>query len=482
MSLAEQNYEMVAINALRPHPDNPRKGDVAVIHESINANGFYGAVIVQSSTHRIIAGEHRWLAAQDAGMTHVPAIVLDVDDETARRILLADNRANDLATYDTSALAELLTDIVDLTGTGFTDADLAALVPPDLDGDALLDDDSEPPPTGSTPRPGDIYSSDRVSDEAFSYFRKSGFPYRNVPVYESMLAINALAHTDDAALERTSRACTVADSYCHHRWDVHADSKPSPLETFNRDDRLRGAIEMAHQNGALSNRYSILGILGLYRGTQTARNFRPGFALKYMRKFCPDDGTILDTSMGFGGRLVGFFASSAAHYVGIDPAVDTYHSNRRLVDELCPPDKTCELHNVPAEDFDVDPIRGRCDFALTSPPYFDRERYSNEDTQSWKRYSTLERWVDNFLVPTCQLQHDALRPGAHSVIVINDVKPRDGSPALPLTDLTISAATSVGFEHISSDGYAIKQHFHPDADKLPDVEPTLIFRKREVSS
>jgi ParB-like chromosome segregation protein Spo0J len=136
-----QSYESVKLSALSLHPDNPRQGDVGVIHESIKENGFYGALIVQKSSMRILAGNHRVQAAKAAGMTEVPAIVLDVDDATAQRILLVDNRSNDLASYDEAALAGLLLSMDDLAGTGYTLDDLDALRAK-LDEPLVLD----PPP------------------------------------------------------------------------------------------------------------------------------------------------------------------------------------------------------------------------------------------------------------------------------------------------------------------------------------------------
>jgi len=127
---ARQSYEVVGIETLTPHPSNPRKGDISKIQESISENGFYGAVIVQKRTNRIIAGEHRWKAAVANGEITIPVIILDVDDEVALRILLADNRTQDIADYDFSALAEILKSIgqENLLGTGYVAADYDALI------------------------------------------------------------------------------------------------------------------------------------------------------------------------------------------------------------------------------------------------------------------------------------------------------------------------------------------------------------------
>lgn len=126
-----QEFESVAVDVIKPHPRNPRKGNVEVIADSISHNGFYGACVVQRSTNRILAGNHRWLAAKSQGMATVPVLFVDVDDDRALRILLADNRTNDLASYVDSALADILSGLSnesDLDGTGYTQEDLEALI------------------------------------------------------------------------------------------------------------------------------------------------------------------------------------------------------------------------------------------------------------------------------------------------------------------------------------------------------------------
>ena len=128
-----ENTETInlAINSVKPHPSNPRKGNVAKIVESIKANGFYGAIVVQKSTMMILAGNHRWQAAKQCGMKTIPAIVVNVDDLQAKKILLADNRTSDFAVYDSDELTKLLRDVISddsLLGTGFDANDLDKLI------------------------------------------------------------------------------------------------------------------------------------------------------------------------------------------------------------------------------------------------------------------------------------------------------------------------------------------------------------------
>lgn len=86
--------------------------------------------MVQQSTGFILAGNHTYKAAVALKWKEVAATFVDVDDEQALRILLVDNRANDLAMYDDAALAEVLK-YLDSTATG--------LVGTLFDGDDLDD-------------------------------------------------------------------------------------------------------------------------------------------------------------------------------------------------------------------------------------------------------------------------------------------------------------------------------------------------------
>jgi hypothetical protein len=130
--IANVNIERgVAIESLHPHPENPRQGDVGAIAGSMSEHGFYGTVVAQVSTRRVLAGNHRIQSAEALGMTAVDVAWIDVDDTEARAIMLADNRASDVAAYDNSALAALLQEIEssgNLDGTLYTLTDLDTLL------------------------------------------------------------------------------------------------------------------------------------------------------------------------------------------------------------------------------------------------------------------------------------------------------------------------------------------------------------------
>jgi hypothetical protein len=124
--------EAVKIDQVQPHPKNVRQGDIGAIMESLRDHGQYRPIVVQESTGLILAGNHTWKAARQLGWTQIEATTIDVDDDEALRILLIDNRTNDLSTYDDPALAELLKQLAiterGLEGTGFDGDDLDALI------------------------------------------------------------------------------------------------------------------------------------------------------------------------------------------------------------------------------------------------------------------------------------------------------------------------------------------------------------------
>lgn len=131
-------------------PGNPRQGDIGAVSESMRVNGIYQPIIVNRGTRtgrplEIIAGNHRAQAAQALGHDTIPTILLDVTDEQAARIALADNRTSDLADYDTDALILMLQQLPDLTGTGYDGDDLDALL-----ADPVIPD---PPAPAAPPAP-----------------------------------------------------------------------------------------------------------------------------------------------------------------------------------------------------------------------------------------------------------------------------------------------------------------------------------------
>jgi hypothetical protein len=140
-------------------------------------------------------------------------------------------------------------------------------------------------------------------------------------------------------------------------------------------------------------------------------DFPISLAKKLIDTYCPVGGSVLDPCHGWGGRLVGFMLSRAGHYTGIDPAPHSYKL-QEMFDDLSQylfEEKKVKLINKPFEDTRL--RDDAFDFALTSPPYYNTEKYDGEDS-SWRRYKSLSEWMTGFYEPFIEGVAYALKPGA----------------------------------------------------------------------
>jgi ParB-like chromosome segregation protein Spo0J len=117
----------VPINSLEGYPTNPRRGDIDAIAQSLKAHGQYRPIVVQHGTNYILAGNHTYKAAKKLGWKKIKITYIEVDEQTARKIVLADNRLTDLAGYNEPLLKSLLQALPELDGTGFTQSEVETL-------------------------------------------------------------------------------------------------------------------------------------------------------------------------------------------------------------------------------------------------------------------------------------------------------------------------------------------------------------------
>lgn len=137
-----QNFTVIRVakekhGTLNPYYKNPRVGDVEKVAESLKENGQFKPIVVNVGTQtgrerEILGGNHTWLAARKLRWAEILVAWVDVDEEQAMKIVLADNGTSDGSTYDDSILTELLASIKDgggsLVGTTYTDDTLSRLI------------------------------------------------------------------------------------------------------------------------------------------------------------------------------------------------------------------------------------------------------------------------------------------------------------------------------------------------------------------
>lgn len=87
----------IRLSDIEPNPRQPRQDfDPAALEElaqSIRENGVITPITLRKTgdTYQIIAGERRWRASRMAGLHEIPAVVLDVDENTAYALALIEN-------------------------------------------------------------------------------------------------------------------------------------------------------------------------------------------------------------------------------------------------------------------------------------------------------------------------------------------------------------------------------------------------------
>jgi ParB family chromosome partitioning protein len=107
---------MIPLSAIEPDPGQPRStmGDLGDLVLSIREKGVLEPILVRplsggmgaglgpsGALFRIISGERRYRAAQEAGLYEVPAIEMDVSDEEALEIALIENlQRKDLTPFE----------------------------------------------------------------------------------------------------------------------------------------------------------------------------------------------------------------------------------------------------------------------------------------------------------------------------------------------------------------------------------------------
>lgn len=93
----EETVEEIKIKDLRPNPYQPRQtfdeDALSDLKESIQQHGVLQPIIVRKSIkgYDIVAGERRFRAAQQAGLTTIPAIVREFSETLMREIALLEN-------------------------------------------------------------------------------------------------------------------------------------------------------------------------------------------------------------------------------------------------------------------------------------------------------------------------------------------------------------------------------------------------------
>jgi ParB family chromosome partitioning protein len=117
----KSKLQMIPVDKLHPHPDNPRKviGDVSELAESIKANGILQNLTVVPNNDNwddftVIIGHRRLAAAKQAGLTELPCAVVEMTEKEQLSTMLTENmQRTDLTVYEQAKGFQMLIDLGD---------------------------------------------------------------------------------------------------------------------------------------------------------------------------------------------------------------------------------------------------------------------------------------------------------------------------------------------------------------------------------
>ena len=175
-----------------------------------------------------------------------------------------------------------------------------------------------------------------------------------------------------------------------------------------------------------------------FGGAKMPIDFPASLARDLINEFS-EGGKVLDPCAGWGGRLVGFLASDAAEYDGTDASPYQCEGDKALFDTFRDVTRGEKQVTITCAPFEKRNLRNAYfDMAITSPPYFDTEKYIGGE-QSRETSNSYEQWRENFYHVLIQKTFDALKDGGVFCLQV-------GSQRYPLLTDGTEIAKEVGFE------------------------------------
>lgn len=318
-------------------------------------------------------------------------------------------------------------------------------------------------------------------DKIFNFYRNHGFPNYNRDDYDIHKELQKLKDFNEKSLfdpetktiKQNMTGIGVLWTYFPHWIEILCGSDTQTLkEMWDNDEKLKKLIKKTyiwkckHREPHWTNN-RIRQNAKVFLTGQSVSNFRPTVA-KYIYNTYGNQGKIFDMSSGFGGRLMGFYASNCKEYVGCEPSTKTYEGLQLLNNDLSGLNKVVTIVKSGSE-IKLNGFDEYFDLCFTSPPYFDTEKYSTEETQSYIKYPELERWLDGFLKDTINNCYQYTKPNGYTIINIANTPRYD-----ILEQKTIETALSSGFKHVDT---LFMELSSVSKNKGRKTEPIFVFQK-----
>jgi hypothetical protein len=232
----------------------------------------------------------------------------------------------------------------------------------------------------------------------------------------------------------------------------------------------------------------------------TPVNFHPQVSKFIYEHFLPKGrkSVVYDPCSGFGGRLLGSLLSQRKiHYIGTDINTNLFEPENSysilgdFVKENIRKDISYHIDRVSSDEMnkskELKKYMGKVDMVFTSPPYFGKEQYSDDENQSYRKYPNYKDWVTKYLHDTFDIVYKSLKKGGICLVNISDIT--INTQSFPLELDTISTLENIGFTYQYQIGMKMQKFmglnttnilnrwWDKDSESFKKVEPILVFKK-----
>jgi DNA modification methylase len=402
-------HQTIDIDSIQAHPKNVRQGDIGAISESLKAHGQYRPIVVDERTGQILAGNHTWKAAKALGWSQIQVSLIETkDDDEALRILLADNKATDLADYDNDGLEQLLKQLAEsdngLLGSLYDGDDLDLLINDNMFVETVGVEDK----FAISASTGAIAQRFGIAPFSIMDCRRSWWKQRRD--YWLKLGIESEVGRN----EKLKFSDTI-------------------LNNAGRDKNLTLPNSAIYANSADSDKPQ-------YNGTSV---FDPVICEIAYRWYCPNNGYIFDPFAG--GSVRGIVAAHLGmNYVGVELRSEQLEANNKQKTKLGEGAGSCEWINGDSRTVDLNIIETPINLIFSCPPYFDLEQYSDDenDLSNCKTYESFLIAYKEIITRSVNLLAD----NSFAVWIVSEIRDEQGNYRNFVGD-TINAFEQAGMKY-----------------------------------
>ena len=228
-------------------------------------------------------------------------------------------------------------------------------------------------------------------------------------------------------------------------------------------------------------------------------NFPPVIAKTLYEHFLPkkNKNIVYDCCSGFGGRFLGSIMSDRnIHYIGNDVNSkifndDSYNQLVKFIEKNLGIESSYHIEKRGSEEMDKsDELKkfiGSVDLFITSPPYFSKEKYSRDKSQSYLKYPNYKDWIQIYFRKSFEIVHRSLKSKGICLLNISDININD--TYFPLELDSINIMEDIGFKYQYQIGMLMNRYiglsyesvlnkwWDKESNCFRKVEPILVFEK-----